>query len=545
MKRCSFLLLFLLYFIFYSFAADRYEEVPGSGLFIDSVPSGAKVFIDGVERGLTPYNNSSINNGEYNIRINKEGYKDRRFKVIIRRGSRVEISVDLEEITGQLLLKLSKDPESPPSLEFNPRIFIDGARIPLPGYVTTPLYEHSLSLPAGWRTISAEAFGWEKISTRILVEEGSVQKLSLVLKPAVFVMTNAALRKKRFNPRDSGISGNAEINFSVNAPGAGLLEVFNEKGILIYSRALSPFTAWQQQALWDGRNTGGEIVNDGHYTLRISVWKDNETEKQSAELSVQADSSLVMRPLTTASSVAGLLLVPSPEALPAFSYQIDGSLIAGKPLQQGAWKSLPFAIGLRFSFLDNLEATVAFNAMPVFSGDYDLGAGASLKRVFFRPHNTKTGSTGFFDSFGMAAELSYGWASTGPYTAFGMGTGAGLRVPLLYRFLQGAAGTGSYSFDALLSPLVLWASEKGYPDAPIPRLGLEGGVLFNYESITAGFSLRWDYDADAHCSGPLVSALEFSFSPSSFIVFLNGGFWLLPDAKDAGVFFGVGLGIMY
>ncbi|MCL1927322.1 MAG: PEGA domain-containing protein [Treponema sp.] len=566
MKRCCFLLLFLLYFVFLSFAVDRYEEVPGSGLFIESVPSGAKVFIDGAERGLTPYSNSSLNSGEYNIRINKEGYKDRRFRVVIRRGSRVEISVDLEETKGQLMLKLSKDPESPPFLEFNPRVFIDGSRIPFPAsstertdtsieseslpdsppdYVTTPLYEQNLNLAAGWHTITVEAFGWEKISTRILVEEDNVQKLDLVVKPSVFVMTNTTLRKKRFNPRNSGILGNAEINFTVSAPGTGLLEVFDDNGTLIYSRALSPFIARQQQALWNGRDTGSGIVNDGHYILRISAWQDNETEKQSTELSVQVDSSITIRPLGIASSVAGLFLVPSPEALPALSYQIDGSLIAGKPLQQGAWESLPFAIGFRFSFLDNLETTIAFNAIPVFSGDYDLGIGGSLKWVLFRPLNTKTGSTSFFDSFGMAAELSYGWATTGPYTAFGMGTGLGLRLPLMYRILQGTADKGIYSFNVLLSPLVLWASEKGHPDTSIPRPGIEGGVLFNYGSITSGFSLRWDYDTDAQRSGPLVSALEFKFSPSSFVLSLNSGFWVLPDAKDVGVFFGVGLGIIY
>jgi hypothetical protein len=31
---------------------DIYDEVEGSGLFIDSVPGGAKVYVDGVERGL-------------------------------------------------------------------------------------------------------------------------------------------------------------------------------------------------------------------------------------------------------------------------------------------------------------------------------------------------------------------------------------------------------------------------------------------------------------------------------------------------------------
>ena len=542
----------LLFFqsVFFALAADSYNEMPGSGLFINSVPSGAKVFIDGVERGTTPYSVFSLRNGEYNIRIEKEGYVDRRFRVVIRRNSRVEVSVDLDEAKGQVLLALGRDTEAPSSLEFNPRISVDGSRIPSPDIITTPVYEQNISLSIGWRTISVEAFGWERISTRVFVEEGSVQKLSLVLKPAAFTITNAALRKKRFNPQDSGILGNAEINFFVSASGSGLLEVLDKNGETIYSRALSPFTSWQQQALWNGRNNNGEIVNDGTYILRITGWNDTETEIQSVDISVLVDTSIAMRPHSIASSLAGLFLIPYPEALPAFSYQIEGSLMAGKPLFQNAWKSLPFAIGLRVSFLDNLEATVAFNAVPEFSGDSEWGVGASLKWFFFRPLNSNDTNAVFTDALGMAAEVSYGWATVGPYTAFGMGTGAGLRLPVLYRIFWGEQSKTSthYSFDILLSPLVLWASEKGYPLNSVPRLGIEGGALFNYGNISTGLSIRWDYalkTEDSNSTGPIVSALEFKFFPSSFIISVSGGFWYLPNAKETGAFFGVGLGVMY
>ena len=74
MKRRFLILILLVYSGFFVFAMDTYNEISGSGLFIDSVPANAKVFIDGVERGLTPYNASSIRSGEYNIRIEKEGY---------------------------------------------------------------------------------------------------------------------------------------------------------------------------------------------------------------------------------------------------------------------------------------------------------------------------------------------------------------------------------------------------------------------------------------------------------------------------------------
>ncbi|MCL1815622.1 MAG: PEGA domain-containing protein [Treponema sp.] len=523
---------------------DTYNEVSGSGLFLDSFPSGAKVFIDGVERGTTPYSSSSIRSGEYSIRIYKEGYTERRFSVVIRRDSRVEVIVDMKEAKGQVLLELTRDPAVPSSLPFNPRISADGSYLSAEDItVTASAHQQNVTLPAGWRTVTVDAFGWERVSRRIYVEDDGIQKLELLLKRAEFILTNASLKKTRFNPKNSGILGTVEINFMVSAPGLGLLEVLDANGAVIHERDLGPFTGWQQQAAWNGRNRDGEPVGDGTYLLRLSAWDEETNDRQSAEFPVLADSSIIMRPLTMVSSSSGLLLVPSPEALPAFSYQIEGNLLAGRPLLREAWESLPFAVGLRVSFLDNLEAAAVFNAAPGFSGGTEWGIGASIKWIFFHP---RKGFSGFADALGMAAVLSYGWATAGPYTAFGMGTGAALRLPMMYRPVSGeTAKRGNYSFDLLLSPFFLWAGEKGYPDSIIPRLGMEGGALFTHGNIAAGLSLRWDYVPEEGSSGPLVSALEFKFFPSSFVVSLTGGFWYLPDGKQGGAFFGAGLGIMY
>ena len=537
-RRFLFLLMFFFIASVFSFAADTYSEVPGGGLFIGSYPSGAKVFIDGIERGLTPYSVSTMRTGEYNIRIYKEGYAERRFRVVIRRNSRVEISIDLEEARGKVFLEIRKDPDSPLSLPWGPRVFVDGTRISLPD-TNSPFIEQELSIPIGWRTISIEAFGFERESTRILVEEGSIQKLELVHKPAPFTLSDASLRKKRFNSRNSGMLGNAEMSFTVSGPGEGVLEVLNSKREIIYSINLNSFTTWQQQALWDGRDNNGEIAEDGSYILRITAW--NDSERQSAELQVIVDSSVTMRPLSISSALPGLMFCPSPEALPAFSFQIEGSLVSGKPLLLDAWESLPFAVGFRMSFMDKLEAALAFNASPGFSGGSEWGLGTSVKWVFFKPLNVTTGSRKFSDTFGMAAEVSFGWATTGPYTPFGMGTGPGLHLPLEWRVMQGEKS----SFDILFSPLVLWASEKGYPDSFLPRLGTEGGILYTYGSIAFGLSLRWDYNLNEKVSGPVVSALEFKFFPSNFVLSVMGGFWHLQEETINGAFFGIGLGIMF
>jgi hypothetical protein len=511
--------------------ADTYDEVEGTGLFINSDPSGAKVFIDGVDRGTTPLSINSIRTGEYNIRINKEGYVDRRFKVTIHQNSRVEVSVDLETSKGQVLLEIQQDPSASPLLMLSPVVTVDGSRVS----------DMNLNLTVGWRIITVEAFGWEKESKTIYIAEGSNQRVEFLLKPAAFKLSGTSLRKKRFNPENSGVLGSAEISFSVSAPGSGILEVLDE-GRVLYSIPLGPFTSWQQQAVWNGRDSEG-IVKDGNYVIKISAWSEAaEWNRQTAELTVQVDSSIVIRPLTMASSSSGLLFAPSPQILPVLSFQIEGTMLAGKPLMEEAWETLPFAAAFRVSILDRLEVAAAFNAAPEFSGGSPWGVGASVKWVLLEPARDPVQ---FIDAVGAAAEFSFGWAKKGPYTPFGMGTGLGMRLPLAYRILSGAV-----SMDLLFSPLILWAGEEGYPAGAGPRFGVEGGLLLAYKNMVGGISVRWDYAppgsvafAENSGPGPLVSALEVKFFPSNLILSLSGGAWFLDG--DAGAFFGAGIGIMY
>ncbi|MDR2661737.1 MAG: PEGA domain-containing protein [Treponema sp.] len=570
--------LFFLVPRFFCFS-DTYHEAAGAGLFIGSVPSGARVFIDGIERGTTPFSLESLRAGEYSIRIVKEGYVERRFTVTARRSSRVEVSVDLEEAKGQVLLEIRRDPAAPPSLALDPRIYVDGspAEAALSGPAggaaqedgsgSSGVISQSLAVPTGWRTIAVEAFGWERNSKNLFIAQGTAQKLELILVPAPFRLSGVSLRKKRINPENSGALGMAEIGFEVSGPGAGNLEVLDEGGRVIHTAPLGPFTGRRQRALWDGRETaapdspGAAIPGaaaDGSYRLRISAWALEEGQaveetRQTAELAVEIDSSVRIRPLTLSSSSPGLLFASAPELLPARSYQIEGAMLAGKPPAEEAWKSLPFSAGFRVSLLDRLEAAGVFNAVPEFSEGTGLGAGVSVKWALLAPSRNregerdgklgaKLGAAGLGAAgFGAAAEFSYGWAREGPYTPFGMGTGAALRFPLSYRILE-----HPLSVDLLGSPLLLWAGEEGYPGGFVPRLGLEGGVLLAYKSLAGGLSIRWDYappGTEPSGPGPLASALELKFFPSNLVFSLAGGFWYWKNS--AGAFFGAGIGVVY
>ncbi|MDR2142948.1 MAG: PEGA domain-containing protein, partial [Treponema sp.] len=490
-----------------------------------SVPEGAKVFIDGVERGQTPLSLASLRNGEYSVRVSKEGYVERRFRVVIRSRSRIEVTVDLEKAKGELLLDIKKDPLAPEDLDFNPAVYIDGTRV----------YDTILSLETGWRGVSVEAFGWEKRVETVYIGERTLSRLELVLTASEFSVSGITQKRKRFNPDNSGALGATELAFSVSAPGMGKLEVFDGSGNPVFSRSLGPFTTWSQSVSWNGKDFRGTELPDGEYTLRLSAWKD-EAAPIVREYSVEKDAAIEIRPLSAFSSVGGLFFSASPESLPAGSYQIEGALLSGKPfLEKAVWQSLPLAIALRASPLDRLELAGSLGVEGRF-GEAPLSGGASLKWTFFRPGQ---------DPAGFAAAVSYGWAKAGPYTSFGLGTGLGISFPLSLRILP--------AVDLLFGPGFLWAGGKGYPETGIPRLLASGGLLFRHKSFSGGLSARWDYapgpsafdknGRDLSGSGPLVSALELKFAPSSLILSASGGIWYWKN--DAGGFFSIGFGILY
>jgi hypothetical protein len=523
----SSLLFLALLFLPLSARADTYDEVEGAGLYVTSVPEGAKVFIDGVERGKTPLSLGALRNGEYSVRVSKEGYVERRFRVVIRAQSRIEVSVDLEKAKGELLLEIKKDPGAPEDLAFNPAVHVDGTRV----------YDTILSLETGWRSVSVEAFGWEKRTETVYIGERELRRLELVLKAADFSVSGITQKRKRFNPDNSGALGATELSFSVSAPGTGKFEVFDGSGVLVFSKALGPFKTWSQDLSWNGRDPRGTKLPDGAYTLRLSVWKD-EAAPLVWDYAVEVDASIEIRPLSAFSSTGGLFFSASPESLPAGSYQIEGAILAGKPLlEQAAWKNLPLAITLRASPLDRLELAGAFGITAGFDDDALIQAGASVKWSFLQPGEGPAG-------LGTAAAFSYGWARYGPYTAFGMGTGAGLSFPVSLRILQSPA------LDLLFSPGLFWAGAGGRPEGVVPRLAAAGGLLFRHKSFSGGLSARWDYappgadgPGSAGTPGPFMSALELKFSPSSLILSLSGGIWHWEN--NTGAFFGFGLGVLY
>lgn len=513
-----------------SFARDSVEEVAGRGILIRSEPAGARVFIDGIEYGRTPLSLDFLPPGEYAVRLQRDGYAERRFRALVLAESRLVLSLVMEEARGQVLVRISRSPESPPeeALSLRPLISAGGVNFPGP----------ALTLPAGWRTVRVRAFGWEDGEAAVYVREGAVETVEISLKPAVFRLSGAALRRKRFNPANSGSLGTTELVFEVSAPGMGYVDVTDREGKIVFSRELGRFDTWSQSMVWPGRGADGKPLPGGAYSLTVtakSLPADGSAPLvRGAELPVEIDSSLVIRPAGLSGGTAGLLFAPVPEALPPGSFQIEAGLFFGRPPETGRpWKSLPFFGALRFSPLDRLELAAALNLVPEFEAAAGWALGGSVKWAVLRSGEIP---------LDFAAGLSWARAGEGDERArspFGMDGGVKLLFPLSWRFRE--------PFSAVFSPAALWPGSAAYPRDPVPRLLLSGGLRYERPGLTAAVSLREDFgfSGEAPDRGGLMLGGELKFfpPPSSLVFTLSGGLWF--RGGERGGFGGLGIGLIY
>ena len=441
MKRPRFILAFLIFLCFFpSFAAainvnnitaDTFEEIGGRGLAIYTNPPGAKVFIDGVERGLTPVIFNDLPPGNYLIRLTRDGYRERNFTVTLFNNSRLEAGIKMEEEHGIARITVYKAAGSPVNLPFNPQISIDALTGNIPPIFTSHGDVKQFNLPAGYRTIRARAFGWEDASVTVQIEDRVTTTAVIYMKPAAFKLDNVSQSRRRFNPKNSGSLGITEYHFEVSAPGNGVLTILNSGRETVYEKPLGYFDSWFQSVKWDGRDSSGNPLPEGRYIAVIEAspapeFYDDPQDAVAMTLETEINYSLNIFPLSMSGGIAGLSFAPLPHTLPAGSFQIEGNIFfgsfhtpeknAGEPYEK-AFSGLPFEIGLRVTPVTRLEITSVFNVHPRFDNSTGWGVAGSLKYNIL-------GGGGIPLVF--AAGASYAWASKNGEAPASPGRGVGI-----------------------------------------------------------------------------------------------------------------------
>ena len=518
---------------------DKFEETSGKGLAIRTSPSGVKVFIDGVERGLTPVNFNSMQAGQYNIRLSREGYKDRSFNVVLFDNSRLVVSIEMEEVRGFAVVSVHRAEGSPDSLPLNPQIYPGSA-----GEIIDAISAGNtiyISLPVGYRTIRVRAFGWEDASVTALIDEHTAAAVNINMTQAAFRIEKGSQSRRRFNPKNPNNLGAAEFHFEVSAPGSGTFTILDENGKAVHEERLDYFDDWPQSATWNGRDSKGEPLPEGLYAILIEAsaspeFSQTPPETVSIRMEIEIDYTISIYPVSLSGGIPGLVFAPLPRVLPAGSFQIEGGIVFGSFHAPGKnvdeqrerfLSGLPFELGLRFSPVEKMEAAAVFNTNPQFDNSAGWGITGSLK------FNILHGSTAV--PLALATGASYAWAAENGEAPLSPGRGIGLYSPISLELT---------SITLVFSPGMFWHG----PDTPVPLLLLSGGVLYRRDWLNAGLSVRSEFNFSETPLADNIRILtgaesRFYPPPSNLVFSFQAGVWT--RGPHLGGYGGLGIGVVF
>jgi len=507
-------------------------------------PIGVKVFIDGVERGTTPVSFETMQHGDYSVRLSKEGFKDRVFNVTLFSTSRLVISIKMEEERGFVQVSVQKTGEDIENILFNPQIFISST-----ADAGVPIYHENnalLSLPTGYHTIRARAFGWEDTSVTVLVKENDTVRADIFMSPAQFNMKNVTQSRRRFNPLNPGSLGENNYSFEVTSPGDGTITITNSDNDIVFFGYIEIFKTWINHITWDGRDSEGNLLSAGTYTvlikcsradkkkLRLTAMEipfiDNDTEEIfSFTLETGIYYSTDIFPLSLESGIAGLTFAPMPHVLPSGSYQLDAGIFFGNfYLQEKNSFALPVEINMRISPYNRLELTAFVNIIPYFGNKTQKtsagwGIAGSIKYNII-----ESGSI----PLAFAAGVSYAWAGKSGELPQSPGRGVGIHLPLSLELTN---------FSIIFSPSVFWHG----PENPAPLLLLSTGVLYKGAKINAGLSARCEMNFTEKPFNPgFLTGAEVSLLPSSSNLFFSFLAGVIYQQQRVGWYSGFKIGII-
>lgn len=173
---------------------------PPAILYIETTPPQAAVYINGVYKGTTPLT-MELEDGTYDLKLKKEGYKTIQETITLYPGKRATISRELEPLPV------------PVTITSNPTgavVYINGEQRGV-----TPL---TLNLLPGTYSVKLVKSGYVEYTTQITVKVGEPMKLSPTLsKIPVSTSSSVATQQSASSPSGGGNIPNKAIIFNANS----------------------------------------------------------------------------------------------------------------------------------------------------------------------------------------------------------------------------------------------------------------------------------------------------------------------------------------
>jgi hypothetical protein len=489
--------------------SEQYEAAE-EGLRISTSPSRARIRIDGVDYGRSPLL-LELSTGNYRITASKSGYYDESASVSFVEGEYREVRLDLEAITGLLLV------ETEPS----------GAEV-RSGFKKLASGRPE-KLRIGTYQIEVSAFGFEPFRTMVTIEEDETTFLKAVLEKAPFRIDYFSAVRERFDPADPGRYGSAEASVSVSGPGRGFFTVYGPDGLIVHGPEELSFTERWSRLSWNGRGSGGTVLPEGSYLLYISVEDGERRMEEKAPVVIDHSIDLRVRPVY--GGAAGTLFCPLPGALPAGTFQ--GGILA-LAHAEGADYLIPVVASIRFAPALREEIVLSGGLIARSPGDSIPFGSLSWSLPAWHVPLFSPGGGSFSGS--LLAKGSWFYRSL--IDPLGSFTGISAAMPVAVKtgpvtFALAPELTASTGSDAVIS---VWGYAKAAMILDAGPLSLALSSSLRSTPFDSGFQADWPLSSGCELNwilpGKLISisaAATLDWDPETgWYLSGGGGIWLLP-----------------
>jgi len=500
--------------------------------------SAADVYVNNVRKGSTPLTIKDILPGHYTLRMEKEGFYTQTLECSLESGSAYKVYAELKKITGTLRIRA----DSPDAV-----LYVDGNKADdnfLCFYLGAKpkrddtgkqrdekSCEWTLQLAEGEHLIEVKSFGTESARSQVYLFRETEVQLDFHLQQADFALTSFSSARTRFNPCSPGAPGVCRFDFSVTAPGNGILEIHNAQNESVYRQDLPPFTREHQSTVWDGLSEDGKPLANGRYTAYLKTrGADDRPYNLSPGLPIDIDSTLLFPPATPSAGGLSSGLVPAAHLMPPKSFY--GAVSAGADFSvQDGFKSAPLFLSGAYTPLKFLEMSYGIGTEIVPQKQSPFVIQGALK------------AAGRVSSFYYGALIRGAYSSHDAVSLFNeTGAAAGVLLGTQY-------AAGSFSLHMSASEEACFGDRQGKLSPFGGNLKTGVSCAMRYRFFTAHISsvlLSPFNSSGIRAFGVVHSGAEFSvFVPKTAFMPLAGFYYSYTEDNKHGVSFRAGSALFF
>ncbi len=354
-----------------------------------NVPN-SEIFINGNFEGYSTLTITNLPEGKYNLRVEKKGYRPKRYRIKVINGEERVFYIELEQYEGTVcFITEPQDAE----------IYVD----------YSPLSDNIVKLSEGRHTVQARKFGYTTETAGIYIPRDTYQIVTAKLSPAEFALKELRSNKESFNPYLPGTLGTIKFHFEVTAKETGTFTITDSSNNVVATYTLPEFSTWEQEVKWDGKTFNKNIIPDGTYRATV------EAGGQKLSTTFRADSSIKVASASFTASGSGIGILPAAFANPKTTMAVGVN--AGTVLTKSDFYCAPLSAFFAYSFLDCMELTLKAGLNAGHKGSSPF-INSALKFAFCQKMN------GFDFDYGLLARA--GGASNEPFEPYGADSGCGV-----------------------------------------------------------------------------------------------------------------------